>query len=129
MNNWRVTLKSKLRTEPYPKRHCLTCLLFITAGAITQGNKCEYLRKAGETAQKSFANDVTLEYYGMLLPLLTDAKEKTEIHLKRGQVLELMGKWDEAESDYRAALELSKDQLGIESKHTVRAWQVEPSAR
>ena len=75
----------------------------------------EYLRKAGEAAQKSFANDVTLEYYSRLLPLLTDAKEQTEIHLKRGQVLELMGKWDEAESDYRAALELSKDNAALKA--------------
>ncbi len=84
-------------------------MLFITPAAITRQNSLEYLRRAGEAAQKSFANEATLEYYGRLLPLLTDAKEKTEIHLTRGQVLELMGKWDEAESDYRAALELSKD--------------------
>jgi adenylate cyclase len=75
----------------------------------------EYLRKAGEAAQKSFANDATLEYYGSLLPLLKDAKEKTEIHLKRGQVLELTGKWDEAESDYRAALKLSKDNAALKA--------------
>jgi adenylate cyclase len=87
----------------------LDILAFHYSRSNNAGKQREYLRKAGEAAQKSFANDGTLEYYGRLLPLLTDAMEKTEIHLKRGQVLELMGKWDDAESDYRAALELSKD--------------------
>jgi tetratricopeptide (TPR) repeat protein len=70
----------------------------------------EYFRKAGEAAQKNFANDAALEYYGKLLPLLKDAKEQTQIHMQRGQVLELMGKWNrtEAEADYRAALDSAR---------------------
>jgi tetratricopeptide (TPR) repeat protein len=70
----------------------------------------EYFRKAGEAAQKNFANDAALEYYGKLLPLLKDAKEQTQIRMQRGQVLELMGKWNrtEAEADYRAALDSAK---------------------
>jgi adenylate cyclase len=70
----------------------------------------EYFRKAGEAAQKNFANDAALEYYGKLLPLLEDAKEQTQIHMQRGQVLELMGKWNrtEAEADYRAALDSAR---------------------
>jgi class 3 adenylate cyclase/tetratricopeptide (TPR) repeat protein len=75
----------------------------------------EYLRKAGEAAQKSFANDAALEYYGKILPLLRDRKEQTEIHLQRGRVLELMGKWDEAESDYRAALDSAKDDMALKA--------------
>lgn len=69
----------------------------------------EYLQRAGEAAQKNFANDSALEYYGKLLPLLIDVKEQTRIHMQRGQVLELVGKWDDAELDYYAALELAKD--------------------
>jgi len=71
----------------------------------------EYLRKAGEASQKSFANDVALEYYGTLLPLLKDDKEKIQTHLKHGEVLQLIGKFDDAENDYRAALEIAKDDL------------------
>jgi len=71
----------------------------------------EYLRKAGEASQKNYANDAALAYYGQLLPLLQDVKEKTQIHLRRGQVYEFIGKWDEAASDYRAALEASRDDL------------------
>jgi adenylate cyclase len=77
--------------------------------------QCEYLRKAGEAAQRNFANEAALDFYGKLLPLLKNAKEQTEIHLKRGQVYDLMGKWNEAESDYRAALELSKDDAALKA--------------
>lgn len=69
----------------------------------------EYLRKAGEAAQKNFANDAALEHFGRLLPLLNNEREQTEIYLKRGDVLELMGRYDEAESDYRLALDSAKD--------------------
>lgn len=75
----------------------------------------EYLRKAGEAAQKSYANDAALEYYGELLPLLMDDKEKTQIYLKRGELLELMGKWDDAETDYLAALDSAKDEIALKA--------------
>jgi class 3 adenylate cyclase/predicted ATPase len=77
--------------------------------------QCEYLRKAGEAAQKSFANDAALEYYGRLLPLLNDAKEQAEIYLKRGEVSQLLGKYDEAESDYRLALNAAKDDATLKA--------------
>ena len=77
--------------------------------------QCEYLRKAGEAAQAKFANDAALEYYGTLLPLLKDAKEQTEIHLRRGQVLELIGKWDDAEGDYRSALECARGDMRLKA--------------
>ena len=74
-----------------------------------------YLRKAGEASQKNFANDAALEYYGQLLPSLDDANERTQIQLKRGEVLELMGKWDEAERDYRAALDIAQDDMALKA--------------
>lgn len=74
-----------------------------------------YFRKAGEAAQKNFANDAALEYYGKLLPLLKDAKWQAQIHMQRGQVLELMGKWNktEAEADYRAALDSARGDTSL----------------
>jgi adenylate cyclase len=77
--------------------------------------QCEYLRKAGDAAQAKFANDAALEYYGTLLSLLKDAKEQTEIHLRRGQVLELMGKFEDAESNYRAAFGSAKDDISLKA--------------
>jgi len=75
----------------------------------------EYLRKAGEAAQKNYANDAALEYYGALLPLLKDSQEQTQIHLKRGEVSEFMGNWEDAESDYRAALDSAQDDMGLKA--------------
>jgi len=67
----------------------------------------EYFRKAGDAAQVAYANDVALEYYGRLLPLLVEANAQIEIRLKRSAVLELLGQWDNAEADYRTALSLA----------------------
>lgn len=67
----------------------------------------EYFRKAGDAAQAAYANDTALEYYGRLLALASDPDGQIEIHMKRGTVLELVGKWAEAENDYRAALALA----------------------
>jgi tetratricopeptide (TPR) repeat protein len=77
-----------------------------------QAKKIEFLRKAGEAAQRNFANEAALGYFSSLLPLLGDARDKSPIHLARGQVAELMGKYGEAEVDYRAALDSAVDDPG-----------------
>ena len=74
--------------------------------------KIEFLRKAGEAAQRNFANDAALDHFSSLLALLRDDKEKYRIHLMRGQVAELMGRYGDAEGDYTAALESAGDDLG-----------------
>lgn len=87
----------------------LETLAFHYGRSDNKAKQIEYLRRAGEAAQKNFAGDAALNFYGTLLPLLLNDQEKFAIHLQRGQVLELMGKWEEAESDYRAALALVPD--------------------
>ena len=77
----------------------LDVIVFHYGRSENKEKQIEYLRKAGEASQKNYANDSALEYYGQLLPLLKDEKEKTQIHLKRGEVLELIGKYDDAEGD------------------------------
>jgi class 3 adenylate cyclase/predicted ATPase len=86
----------------------LDTLVFHYTRSENKAKQREYLRKAGEAAQRNFANDAALEYYGQLLPLLRDEREQIQIHLQRGQVLELLGGFDEAEADYRAALEIAE---------------------
>ncbi len=66
--------------------------------------KREYLRRAGEAAQAAYANAAALDYYERLLPLLMEASERVDIQLKMGAVLELIGRWAEAEAEYRQAL-------------------------
>ena len=77
-------------------------------GAETALEKaCEYLLKAGKTAQENYANEVALAYYEKLLPLIKDAQAQIEIYFKIGAVLEVMGKLSEAEKRYRVALTLA----------------------
>ncbi len=72
--------------------------------------KREYLLKAGEAAQAAYANAAGISYYQRVLPLLS-AAEQVPVMRRLGQVLELTGKWGEAGSFYRQALELA-EQLG-----------------
>lgn len=80
-----------------------------------KAKQMEYLRKAGEASQKNFANDAALEYYGLLLPLLIDPKEQAEIFLKRGEILQFIGKLDDAESDFRTALDSAQDDPALKA--------------
>ncbi len=101
----------------YPESLPLEALAFHYGRSDNTAKQMEYLRKAGEVAQKNFANDAALDFYGKLLPLLkdADAQEKTQIHLKHGQVVALLGNYDEAESDYRAALGFARDDAGLKA--------------
>ncbi len=92
----------------YPEALPLEALVFHYGRSNNTAKHIEYLRRAGEAAQRSYSNDAALNYYGALLPLLTDAQEQAHIHVQRGQVQQLLGQWAEAESDYLAALELGK---------------------
>ncbi len=93
----------------YAETAPLETLAFHYGRSDNTAKQIEYLRKAGEAAQKNFAADAALSFYGSLLPLLRDDHEKLAIYLQRGQVLEVIGKWVEAESDYRTALALALD--------------------
>jgi len=70
----------------------------------------EYLLKAGQAAQASYANAAAINYYQRVMPLLPPG-ERVPVMRRLGQVLELTGKWGEAGSLYRQALELA-EQLG-----------------
>jgi adenylate cyclase len=69
--------------------------------------KCEYLVKVGQAAQRRYANDVALDAYQRALALIS-AEEKPDVLVKLGQVLELVGRWEEAAATYGQAMELSE---------------------
>jgi len=104
-------LESIAGAENSPSGHLAASLLgtiaFHYLHSENQAKQREYLLKAGESAQQNFANDAALEHYNALIPLLTNNEEKAQLHLKRGQLLEFIGRFDEAESDYRKTLSLS----------------------
>jgi len=69
--------------------------------------KREYLRKAGDAAQATYANAAAIDYYRRLAGLLPPA-EQIAVLLRLGQVLDLVGEWGEAAGQYRLALQLAE---------------------
>ncbi len=66
-----------------------------------------YLRRAGEFAQRSYANEAAINYYRKVLPLL-DVDDHIEILLKLGDIDKLVGQWDEAMEVFEEALKLAE---------------------
>lgn len=73
-----------------------------------EGKKKEYLLKAGQNAQEKFANEAAIDYFQRALPLLAES-EKVATMLKLGHVLEIIGKWQEADELYQQALEVANN--------------------
>jgi len=68
--------------------------------------KCEYLLKAAEAAQANYANTAAITYYQRVLHLLPEDQRVVGL-LKLGQVLELVGEWENAEEIDREAERLA----------------------
>jgi adenylate cyclase len=62
-----------------------------------------YFRLAGDAAKAAYANDAAVEYYQRLLPLL-EGSEHATVHVELGEVLQLVGRWPDAEAAFRQAL-------------------------
>jgi len=73
-----------------------------------------YLQKAGDKSKGLYANEDALRYYTDALDAIENLTANTDdfkliIYESRGDVLALIGKYDEAIADYNTALELSED--------------------
>ena len=73
----------------------------------SEDKKRYYLRRAGEFAQRSYANQAAIDYFRKVAPLLP-AAEQIEIKLKLGEVEKLVGNWDEARRYFQEALSLAR---------------------
>jgi adenylate cyclase len=71
------------------------------------GKRREYLQRAALAAKASYANATALSYFERLLPLLEQPVEQLEVHLARGDVLVVVGRWVEAEAAFDSALALA----------------------
>jgi adenylate cyclase len=76
----------------------------------------EYLQRAAEAAHREYANEAAIDYYRRALPLLNE-EAQVAVRLKLGQVLELVGQWDDANDQYQQALA----QAGARSDEYARA--------
>jgi len=71
--------------------------------------KRRYLRLAGDAAQSAYANEVAIDYYERLVPLVAADEERAEVLLELGKVLELVGRWDDARAVASEAVGLARD--------------------
>jgi len=83
----------------------INLLAFHYDRSENQPKKREYLRKAGEIAQAEYANEAAIDYYQRVL-LLLPPKEQEPIMVKLGEVLGLLGRYDEALAYYNSARKL-----------------------
>jgi class 3 adenylate cyclase/tetratricopeptide (TPR) repeat protein len=67
----------------------------------------EYFRKAADAARERYASEAALAYYERLAPLLADS-ERAQVLLLAGETQQLVGRWREAERNYREALALAR---------------------
>lgn len=82
----------------------LDLLAFHYGRSENLAKKREYLMKAGEAAQSTYANDAAVEYYQRALPLLSEL-EQTRVRFKLGQVMETTGQWKQAIKLYRESMQ------------------------
>ncbi|MFQ5613726.1 MAG: tetratricopeptide repeat protein [Anaerolineae bacterium] len=82
-------------------------LAFHYERSENEAKKREYLLKAGQAAQADYANEAAIDYFQRVLPLLPST-EKVAVMLKLGEVLVVVGRWDEAGTLYEESLALAE---------------------
>jgi predicted ATPase/class 3 adenylate cyclase len=95
------------RTYSEPLEQYVDLLAYHYDRSQNEDKKREYLRKAGEAAQADYANEAAMNYYQRVLPLLPPG-EQVPIMRKLGEVLQLVGKWSEADDLYQQGLVLAQ---------------------
>ena len=79
--------------------------------------KRHYLLEAGRLARRAYANTAAVIYYEKVLPLLS-GRALVDARLDLGKVLELLGAWDDARTQYDTAL---AEAIGLDDRSAV-AW-------
>ncbi|MFC1853102.1 tetratricopeptide repeat protein [candidate division CSSED10-310 bacterium] len=69
----------------------------------------EYLIKAAAKAKSDYANEKAIHYYSLLDELVTDIDLKVELKLKKGELLHIVGRWQEALTVLRQGLSLAQE--------------------
>ena len=82
-------------------------LAYHYGASQNEAKKREYLLKAGERAQRAYNNAAAINYFQRVLPLLEDF-EQVPVMLRLGQVLDLVGRWQEAGETLGLALRVAE---------------------
>ena len=85
----------------------LNLLAYHYGRSENANKKQEYVIKAGYAAQAVYDNEAAIDFFRQGIPLLSSSK-KLEIYEELGNVLEILGRWDEALELYNQALTLAK---------------------
>ena len=83
--------------------HYLDLLAYHYDQTENDAKRRDYLYRAGQAAQDIYANEAAIDYYRRVLPLL-EGSARTPVLMRLGQVVELVGQWDEAAACYAEAL-------------------------
>ena len=96
--------------DAYPdaQEQFLDLLAYHFEHGLSEDKKRFYLRRAGEVAQHTYANDAAIHYFRTVLPLV-QPDEQVDILLKVGEVEKLVGQWDDAQALFEEALALARE--------------------
>ncbi len=84
-------------------------LAFHYEKADVRDNAKIYLMKAGDYSAYNYKNDEAISIYNRLLKYVDSKDEEIEILLKKGKILDLIGKWDEAIYILKEGIEIAKN--------------------
>ncbi|MEM8861684.1 MAG: tetratricopeptide repeat protein, partial [Chloroflexota bacterium] len=88
-------------------------LAFHYGRSKNRAKKKEYLIKAGDAAKESFSNSAAIDFYTQSLDLL-EADESIQIQRKLGDVLQLIGEWEQAEQVFQELIEITHEEAYYE---------------
>ena len=78
--------------------------------AEVEGKAIEYLEKAGDYAKENYHNEDAIGYYSNIIDnYQLSVINYIDVMFKKGRILELIGKWNEAEKIFRECLDRAKD--------------------
>jgi len=77
------------------------------------GKQRVYFRRAGDSAKAAYANESAIELLGRLVPLLAGG-ERADALCDLGDVLQHVGRWNEAEESLREALAIAQESRDVE---------------
>ena len=87
----------------------LDLLAFHAAHGTDVEKKRDYVVRAGFAAQARYANDAAVDYFSQAIPVVPET-ERGGLLLRLGKVLEILGRWDEADASYQRAVDLYSQQ-------------------
>ncbi|MFT5167162.1 MAG: tetratricopeptide (TPR) repeat protein/class 3 adenylate cyclase [Saprospiraceae bacterium] len=110
LHNLIATAIEKIYKDSIEERY--VDLAFHFGQAKIEDKTNNYLEKAADHARRNYQNQQALDFYNTLLRNLegiNDQKAEIRVLLKKGIILQLIGKWDESEEVCKTTLQIAKD--------------------